>query len=114
MAPDLDTNPVAAKRAKLAMPEVEAASRDELWRSNLRNDTSLSEVGRPEWWWTGKKPQDCPGYIKEGGYLASLPLPVRVWHMCESVPPVMNYSAYIQADVGHHLKKIKKYSFAFV
>eukprot|EP00240_Pyramimonas_obovata_P003370 CAMPEP_0118958176 /NCGR_PEP_ID=MMETSP1169-20130426/62490_1 /TAXON_ID=36882 /ORGANISM="Pyramimonas obovata, Strain CCMP722" /LENGTH=849 /DNA_ID=CAMNT_0006906289 /DNA_START=50 /DNA_END=2599 /DNA_ORIENTATION=+ len=77
MAPNLDTNPVAAKRAKLAVPDEAAAqpAREELWRSNLRNDASLSEVTRPEWWWTGKKPQDSPGYIKEAGYLSSLPLP---------------------------------------
>lgn len=30
---------------------------------------------RGEWWWTGKKPEECPGYSTADGVLKSLPMP---------------------------------------
>lgn len=82
-AKPVSISPAAAKRAKL-MPAVagdtdvmEVTEEKEAWRTNLRHDASLSEPSRPDWWWTGKKPQDAPGYV-EAGHLSSLALPVRV------------------------------------
>lgn len=30
---------------------------------------------RGDWWWTGKRPEECPGFDKAAGVLRSLPLP---------------------------------------
>jgi hypothetical protein len=30
---------------------------------------------RPRWWWTGKHPEQCPGFDKKAGVLRSMPLP---------------------------------------
>ena len=47
------------------------------WSENCGRDDTL--VGpRGAGWWTGKAPQDCPGYVHNasgGGHLTSLPLP---------------------------------------
>ena len=47
----------------------------ELWRNNLRGGLHTELTGlRSEQWWTGRKPQDCPGRQPDGT-LTSLPLP---------------------------------------
>jgi hypothetical protein len=44
------------------------------WQANIRGDTTL--VGpRPDSWWTGPAPQQCPGYDVATGKLTSLALP---------------------------------------
>ena len=57
--------PVAMSPASVAEP----------WRKNLRGELDAELVGpRPDWWWTGPKPQEAPGYQPDG-VLTSLPLP---------------------------------------
>ncbi len=52
-----------------------ANSAAEPWRNNVRGEADAELTGpRSETWWTGKKPQDCPGYLPDGT-LTSLPLP---------------------------------------
>lgn len=47
----------------------------ESWRKNLRHELGTELIGqRPQWWWTGCPPQDCPGRQPDGT-LTSLPLP---------------------------------------
>ncbi|KAL4441833.1 hypothetical protein ABPG77_003749 [Micractinium sp. CCAP 211/92] len=50
----------------------------EEWRSNLRGDTELvsgPNGERPDWWWTGRKPEaGAPGILPDGS-LTSLPAP---------------------------------------
>mmetsp|Transcript_28049 Transcript_28049/g.38774 ORF Transcript_28049/g.38774 Transcript_28049/m.38774 type:complete len:844 (-) Transcript_28049:435-2966(-) len=52
---------------------VTAWARDEPWRTNLRGDKGIISP-RESWWWTGVKPSECPGFLKEG-YLTSISLP---------------------------------------
>eukprot|EP00670_Eutreptiella_braarudii_P006215 CAMPEP_0174284918 /NCGR_PEP_ID=MMETSP0809-20121228/7113_1 /TAXON_ID=73025 ORGANISM="Eutreptiella gymnastica-like, Strain CCMP1594" /NCGR_SAMPLE_ID=MMETSP0809 /ASSEMBLY_ACC=CAM_ASM_000658 /LENGTH=819 /DNA_ID=CAMNT_0015380573 /DNA_START=40 /DNA_END=2499 /DNA_ORIENTATION=- len=44
----------------------------EPWGHNMRDEDWLAG-DRPSYWWTGKKPEDCPGFVD--GVLVSLPLP---------------------------------------
>ena len=47
----------------------------EPWRNNLRGELHTELTGlRSEEWWTGRKPQDCPGRQPDST-LTSLPLP---------------------------------------
>ena len=47
----------------------------ESWRKNLRGPLAMELIGlHSERWWTGRKPQDCPGRQPDGT-LTSLPLP---------------------------------------
>ena len=47
----------------------------EAWRNNLHGNRITELDGpRPNWWWTGQTPQNCPGYQSDGT-LTSLPAP---------------------------------------
>ncbi|HNA69312.1 MAG TPA: hypothetical protein PLD21_16790, partial [Rhodocyclaceae bacterium] len=48
---------------------------DEPWRQNLRGEhDALLQGARPDWWWTGLPPTDCPGRQPDGR-LTALPAP---------------------------------------
>lgn len=58
---------------QVATPEPEAVA--EPWRRNLRGTLDRVLNGpRPDWWWTGRHPDACPGR-RVDGTLTSLPLP---------------------------------------
>eukprot|EP00854_Cymbomonas_tetramitiformis_P022868 gene22868-27637_t len=64
--------PVSKKLKVECVVEV-PSHRAEPWRRNLTNTIELT-LPREDWWWTGKRPEDCPGFNAEG-HLTSLPLP---------------------------------------
>ena len=57
------------------MPRPLPDAADEPWRQNLRGEhDALLQGARPDWWWTGLPPTDCPGRQPDGR-LTALPAP---------------------------------------
>lgn len=60
--------------AKLQVDEIKSATINVITTENVTYKDSMNLVGpRDSAWWTGKKPQECPGYIPSTGKLHSLP-----------------------------------------
>jgi hypothetical protein len=75
MSTDVET---PAPTTKTLAKNVNSFDVAEEWRQNLRGDTELvsgPKGERPDWWWTGPKPEAGAAGIQHDGTVTSLPLP---------------------------------------